>query len=68
MRPATTVTAMRRMPPEDCLWAKSWKGRTILSTGGRPLSHYAHGALCTRGSLRKNRQSLFTEVPRRGVL
>jgi hypothetical protein len=20
-------------PPEDCLWAKSWKGRTIFSTG-----------------------------------
>ncbi len=35
MSPATTVTAMRRMPAEDCLWAKPWKGRTILSTGGR---------------------------------
>ena len=24
---AITAAAMRRMPPEDCLWAKSWKGR-----------------------------------------
>src|SRR5215217_9449903 len=23
------------MPPEDCLWAKPWNGRTILSTGRR---------------------------------
>ncbi len=30
---ATAVAMIRRMPPEDCLWAKSWKGRTIFSTG-----------------------------------
>jgi len=24
-----------RMPPEDCLWAKPWNGRTILSAGRR---------------------------------
>src|SRR3712207_1100670 len=31
---AIAVATIRRMPLEDCLWAKSWKGRTILSTGG----------------------------------
>ena len=29
------MAAMRSMPPEDCLSAKSWKGRTIFSTGCR---------------------------------
>src|SRR5919112_362593 len=32
---AAIVAAMRSMPPEDCFSAKSWKGRTIFSTGCR---------------------------------
>ncbi len=32
------VGVLLRSVPEDCLWAKSWKGLTILSTGGRSLT------------------------------